>query len=119
MQAGHTVEIARRGFTGVIREFRRHVLPLVEAPRETNGFRGRGEGKSRRAFEAAHVRHELPVVVVTVTALHGLDVAAELLVELIHEGYGTIRFAPASGDPFIPAGRWGDTKRAGGHRSDI
>src|SRR5258708_5523499 len=38
------------------------------------------------------------------TAFHRFDIAAELLVELVHKDYGTTRLAKPSGDPFIPTG---------------
>src|SRR5437764_11928903 len=110
MQASHTVEIARRGFTGVIRKFRRDALPLVEASLEANFFRGRGGRERGRAFESSNVGHELPIIVVAVAAFHRLDVPAELLVELVHEHQRAVGPAKASRDPLIPPGdhyEWG------------
>ena len=104
MQPCHAIEITRRRFPGVIPEFRRDALPLVEAFLEANCSGRRGGRQRRRAFESAHVRHQLPVIVVPVSALHGLDIPAELLVELVHEDQRTSRLAPAPGDPLIPAG---------------
>src|SRR6185369_14192546 len=104
MQSGDAIEIARRGFAGVIGKFRGDALPLLEAPFEPNRFRRRSAGQRGSSFESANVSHELPIVVVTVTSLHWFDITAELLVELIHEHERTIRATPASGNPFVPAG---------------
>ena len=65
---------------------------------------GEATGSGVDAFITADVGDQLIVIVVAVAAVHRLDVAAELLAELVDECDRLVRPAEAAGDPFVPAG---------------
>jgi len=91
----------------VIAKLGGHIVPLVEAPIEVDCHRRPGCGRPADALVAPDVGDELVVVAVAVAAPHGLDVAAVLLIELVHEHHGRFdagELVEPHGDPLIPAG---------------
>lgn len=104
MEVGGTGKISRCGLAEVVEEGGLNGGPLVEGTGDAEGAGGGWGRQSRCALEAAHIGNELEVVIVAVTAAHRFDIAAELMVELVHKDEGSSGGAPASGDPFVPTG---------------
>src|SRR3546814_6570338 len=95
--------------TAVGSVLRYNLLPIIKFTIDRYRYRRTRFIRRGHAFETADIRHHLVIIIVAVPALHGFNIPAVFLIELIGKSVMLLLpFLVTTGHPFVPSG---DRKR--------